>query len=543
MIAEASIQQLKALIDIIDIISHYIQIKKSGANYSACCPFHDEKTPSFMVSPSKGFYHCYGCGVGGDAIKFVMEYEKLSFTEAIEKIASLVGFTLEYTKSQKRVDFKFLDKVAEFYQNKLSHSPEILDYLGKRGLTAESIAKFHLGFCGAGFESVKLADQYNARREAIELGILGEDDQRVYARFFNRIMFPICSPNGQIIGFGGRSLDNAGAKYINSPQTKVFNKSKLLYGYHLAKEKIYSQKQIIITEGYLDVIMLHQAGFQNVVATLGTALTPDHLPLLNKGEPQIIVSYDGDKAGINAAFKASKLLASNSKDGGVVIFANGADPADMILAQQEQEVRRLFASPIPFVEFVLREISKAYDLTNPIQKEHALKECLEFLRSLSPVIQEEYKHFTAKLLKIQPHLINIKRPKAPKASKQHANLAELVLIKSILESPHYLELALEYLQAECFESHQSAFELILQGELEHPTLIGIRINEDIKALTEKEFQHQVFSFLLNFYEKKLKTIPLETGISYNQKLELIAKYRSCISQIRERKTNESFSLI
>ncbi|WP_027327015.1 DNA primase [Helicobacter pametensis] len=533
MITKESIEQLKARLDIIEILGNYIQLKRAGSNYSACCPFHDEKTPSFMVSPIKGIYHCYGCGASGDTIAFVMEYEKLSFAESVEKIASLVGFSLTYTQERQKQDSKFLDEIAQFYHSKLLQSEEALKYVKSRGISRESIERFNLGLCGAGFESVKFADMHNARSEAIELGVLGQDRDRVYSRFFERLMFPIYSPSGKVVGFGGRAMGENSAKYINSPQSKVFNKSKLLYAYHLAKESIYAQKQIIIAEGYIDVIMMHQAGFKNVVATLGTALTKEHLPLLSKGEPEVIVSYDGDKAGINAAFKAAKLLAG--REGGVVIFEGGADPADMVVAGKIEEIKSLLSSPIPFVEFVLEQIVGAYDLKNPLQKEKALKESLEFLHSLSSLLQEEYRAFLSRLLKIPLSLVRTRREKQVSsiARVDHASLTELVLIKSILEHHEFLDFAIEFLEIQSFQRHFEEFALILQEEWNHPALLGIRINEAIVALDFDDFKKQVRDFAIKDYQQKLKKIPFEKNLEYRQKIELITKYKNFIQKIQK----------
>lgn len=539
MISNESLEQLKQSIDIVEILGSYIQLKKAGANYSACCPFHHEKTASFMVSPSKGIYHCYGCGVGGDAIKFVMEYEKLSFVESIEKIASIMNFELVYTQEKsKKQDSKFLDKIATFYHQKLLSSPQVLDYAYRRGITQESIERFYLGFCGAGFESVRFADEMGARSEAIELGVLGRDNERVYARFFDRLMFPIYSPNSSVVGFGGRIMegDNV-AKYINSPQTKVFNKSKLLYAYHLAKESIFRQKQIIITEGYIDVIMLHQAGIKNAVATLGTALTSEHLPLLNRGEPKIIVSYDGDKAGINAAFKASKLLALEGKDGGVVIFEGGLDPADMIVAGRVEEVRGLFASPIPFVKFVLEQMVLNYDLHNPLEKERALKESLEFLHSLSSLIQEEYKLFLASLLKVPPTLIRTKNQKTPKTPQtliqEVYDVVEVALIASMYENESFLDFGVEYLEKTSFKECQREYELLLGGERENPLLQGLLMRESARVMSEEEFKKQIKIKAIQDYEEKIKLLISKEGIEYETKIRQMQEMREKINKIKK----------
>lgn len=533
MIAKVSIEQLKSRLNIVEILSQYIQLKRVGVNYSACCPFHGEKTPSFIVSPAKGIYHCYGCGVGGDAIAFVMEYEKLSFIESIEKIASMIGYSLTYTQEKPKKDSRFLDEIAQFYHSKLLELPEVLQYLKDRGISSESLGRFLLGFCGMGFESVKFADARHARMEAIELGVLGKDGDRVYSRFFDRLMFPICSNDGRVIGFGGRSLQKESkAKYINSPQSKIFNKSRLLYAYHLAKESIYSKNEIIIVEGYIDVIMMHQAGFKNVVATLGTALGKDHLPLLSRGEPRVIVSYDGDKAGINAAYKASRLLALSGKEGGVVIFDGGADPADMVAQGRIQEITTLLQSPIPFVDFVFDQMIKAYDLNQPLQKEKALKEALEFLHSLSPVLQQEYRGFLAGLLHLPSSLIRLKKASPITAIPKQIDLSELTLIKTLLENPSFINFALEYLDTKSFQIHSSEFSLILKEKWDDPALLGIRINPNIEILDFENFKKQIGLFLIKDYEQRLKKIPFQKQWGYEKKMQEVMKYRKLIEQIK-----------
>lgn len=539
MIAKESIEQLKASLDIVDILGNYIELKKAGVNYSACCPFHNEKTASFMVSPAKGIYHCYGCGAGGDAFKFVMEYEKLNFVESVERIATLCNFELTYTQERvKKQDSKFLEKIASFYHHKLLTSPQVLEYVYQRGISKESIERFGLGYCGLGFESVRFADELNARGEAIELGVLGRDGERVYARFFERLMFPIYSPNSSVVGFGGRIMQGENqAKYINSPQTKVFNKSKLLYAYHLAKESIFRQKQIIITEGYIDVIMLHQAGINNAVATLGTALTSEHLPLLNRGEPKIIVSYDGDSAGINAAFKAAKLLALEGKDGGVVIFENGMDPADMIVAGKAEEVKNLLASPIPFVRFVLEQLVLGYDLHNPLAKEKALKESLEFLHSLSPLIQEEYRSFLSKILKVPPNLIRVRNQKTLKtpqsAIQEVYDVVEVELIATMYENENLLDFGVEYLEKSCFKEFGREYEILLSGEKDNPLLQGLLMRGSARVMSEKEFKAQVKIKAILDLEEKIKLLIVKEGIEYETKSRQIQAMRERINKIRK----------
>ena len=333
MIEQNSIEQLKQIIDIVDVISNYVELRRAGANYVANCPFHNEKTPSFVVSPAKGYFKCYGCGVGGDSINFLMQKENIEFYEAVEKLASMYNFTLSYTNTKHNKDSSIenlLEQICKYYQKQLNSNQSILKYLDDRGISSQSIEKFSLGYSGESNDFINFLNQNKIPFDKLlEIGMIGKGNYGYFAKFNSRIMFPIFSASNKIIGFGGRVLSGNIAKYINSSQSKIFNKSRILYGYNLAKESIFRDKKVIITEGYIDVIMLSQAGFGNSVATLGTALTKEHIPLLSKSDADILLCYDGDSAGVNAAFKAALLL--SHKSGGVVLFKDNKDPADMVL--------------------------------------------------------------------------------------------------------------------------------------------------------------------------------------------------------------------
>ncbi|MGX3011136.1 DNA primase [Helicobacter sp. 23-1044] len=542
MIERESIEQLKQRADIYEIVSHYVELRRIGANYTACCPFHDENTPSFVVNPQRNIFKCFGCGEGGDCISFIMKIENLTYTEAVEKLAYLCNFTLTYT-DKKPLDFgvnESLSKIVSYYQNLLRQNSNILQYLRDRGISDESIAKFKLGFSGVGGDFIAfLRRNQMPFDKLLEVGVIGRDSNdinRFFARFSGRIMFPIFSTNGKPVGFGGRILSGDGAKYINSQQSKIFNKSRLLYGYNLAREGIFKKHQIIITEGYIDVIMLHQAGFTNAVATLGTALTQSHLPLISRGEVDILLCYDGDNAGINAAFKASLLLAN--KNGGVVIFENGKDPADMVVEGKIADLEKLFSAPIPFIKFVIQTIANRFDLGNPLQKERALNEILDFMKNLSPLLRDEYKDFVANTLQIAPRLLNLRKNSKTSDSNSNApnhrfanpSNAEEILLKSILEDNALLEIALEYLSEGIF-THKEAFLALKRGELEHKDLLGIAIDEHIKALNYADFKEQMRLFLINAYAKMLEKVKtsgdlgdkIERVFAINGKINLLKK--------------------
>ena len=534
MIEKTSIEQLKNIVDIVDVIGNYIELKKAGSNYKALCPFHDEDTPSFVVSPSKQIFHCFGCGAGGDAIKFVMEYEKLSYPEAIEKLASMYNFSLSYTQSQKSGAnlFKALESINELYKRSLFAHKGALEYLKNRGVSDASIEKFEIGYAPSSNEQIDyLKSRFIPLQDAIEAGILAKEHS-LYARMVERITFAIYSPNGALVGFGGRTITNHPAKYLNTPQTKLFNKSKLLYGYHIAKQSIYRQKRLIVTEGYLDVVMLHQAGFETAVATLGTALTPQHLPLLRKGEPQVILSYDGDKAGIAAAMKAAKMLASSGIDGGVVIFPAGQDPADMVQKGAIQALEELFATPKPFTEFVLQTIAKSYDLTNPREKEKALFAGVEFLRTLSPLLQEEYRDYLATLLGIH----RSKVPLSPSKAQSRPNLEtkdtkELSLIKTILLYPELIDDVLDIIDINHFIHHKEEFEQAIAQNMEHPKVREIFLDEDILPLDREGLREELLVFLIKYYENRLKELK-RMQMPFEKKSFLIRKYRENILKLK-----------
>lgn len=540
LITQESIDALKNQLDVVEVVSHYIELKKMGSTFKACCPFHQENTPSFVVNSSKGFYHCFGCGASGDSITFVMEYEKINYKEALEKLAQFYNVTLVYdNQKQQNVDSKIMDFMNDYYQNGITK--EVESYIHSRGISNVMKEKFELGYAGHNYEIMAYLQKNSVdMQEALNLGILGVDNEngvkRYYARLTQRLIFPIRSPQNKIIGFGGRTLGNHPAKYINSPQTKLFNKSQILYGYPQAKESIYKKEEIIITEGYLDVIMLHQAGFTNAVATLGTALTKEHLPLLSKGNPKIIVAYDGDNAGMNAAFKAASLLSLAKKEGGVVLFDGGLDPADMVKNGEIERLKELFVSPIPLIDFVLEEMIKKYDITNPVQKDKCLQEVLEYLHQFSAVIQEEYKGFLAQKLKLPPHLIKTQKYNEAKIVKNQGDiydLAEKIIIKSVLEDSSLLEYVMDFLEPSMFFTQQESFLKLIKGDLQDKSLIGILLDSKIKPQNKEKLKQQMIMILHKFYEEQKNKIIQDKNLSLREKAFLLRKYQKYLENLKK----------
>ncbi|SFZ97528.1 DNA primase [hydrothermal vent metagenome] len=535
MIDNSSIESLKNSIDIVDVIGNFIELRKAGANYKANCPFHGEKTPSFVVSPSKQIYHCFGCGVGGDSIKFVMELEKLSYPEAIEKLASMFNFSLNYTKgSSDYSDAKrILDAIQNWYVKNLEHNSVARNYLLDRGISESSIQKFGIGYVPDG-NSVSnfLNSALLPIPQAIEAGVLAEGENgRPYARLVERITFPIFSSSGAAVGFGGRTITNHPAKYINSPQTKLFNKSRLLYGYNVAKESIYKSKKIIVTEGYLDVVMFHQAGFTQAVASMGTALTAEHLPLLRKGDPKVILAYDGDKAGQSAALKAAQMLSHAGFDGGVVLFPDGKDPADLIADGRTEEVAKLLREAKPLIPFVLEQCIYAYNLNDPREKEASFAAAKQFLDGLSQIIKDAYIPMAAALLDISPAFFGSKTNHGKvreNFSQKRDDVAQLSILKTLLEKPNLIDSVLNVIEVSMFGVYAELFSALINGEKNHPHLMGLEVDDSFQVMSEEELKDVLRNFLIKHYDSKLKSIKIDQNLPLNKKMFMIRKIKTDI---------------
>ncbi len=374
------IDQLLNRIDIVDLIDGYVPLKKAGANYKANCPFHGEKTPSFTVSPAKQFYHCFGCGVSGTAISFLMDYDHMEFREAIEKLASGAGmeipeesqgFKPKQTMSQGIDLYQLMNEVNDFYQTQLrqnSDKQQAVDYLQKRGLSGDIAKRFGLGFAPEGWDNLmsKLGATAPAQKALLDTGMLTQNEKkRTYDRFRHRIMFPIHDHRGRVVGFGGRVLDQGEPKYLNSPETPIFHKGSELYGLFAARGGIKEADGVLVVEGYMDVVALAQAGINNAVATLGTATTPMHLQRLFRHTPNITFSFDGDRAGRSAAWKALETSLPSLQDGFQVSFLflpDGEDPDTMVKKVGKEGFEELIRNATPLPDFLIDSLQKQADI-------------------------------------------------------------------------------------------------------------------------------------------------------------------------------------
>ena len=555
MIDPKSIEKLKNQIDIVDIIEHFLPVKKMGTNYKCVCPFHDDRNPSMSISQSKQIFHCFACKAGGDAIKFVMDYEKLTYPEAIEKIAQISNFSLEYINDKvptQKENKHILEKANAFYRSEFFKHEAAVRYIYSRGINDAMIEKFELGWAGDSASTIRLLQNENIEpKEALEVGIVKQNEKGIYASFIERITFPIYSHTTRLVGFGGRTISDHPAKYVNSPQSSVFDKSKLLYGYHLAKQSIFEKKQIIITEGYLDVIMLHYAGFTNAVAVLGTALTTSHLPLLKRGEISVVLCFDGDGAGINAAIKSSRLLSQNEIDGSVVIIKGGADPADMVFAGRSEELKEMFDSGTELGEFYIEQIVKKYDISRPVQKQKCLEEIMEFTNSLKPVISNSYENLVANLLKIEVGTFSLSNQKHSSTQSQNfananrqteqnlqkktkTDILEFSILKSMLANKGYETIVLNELEEKFFLHHKNYFQAALAPKIEANAVLvrEIYVDDSAKvASSEESLREAILKLKLKYYEKFRE----DTKNSHKpHKLEMMQKISEIIKGIHEK---------
>ncbi|ECR3412584.1 DNA primase [Campylobacter jejuni] len=479
MITKESIENLSQRLNIVDIIENYIEVKKQGSSFVCICPFHADKNPSMHINPTKGFYHCFACKAGGDAFKFVMDYEKLSFADAVEKVASLSNFTLSYTKEKqenKKELKSILPSLNAYFKDNLKHHKEVLTYLYQRALNDKDIAKFELGFAGASEDSIRLLqNQKIPLEDAMSVGALKKDENNeFYASFIWRITFPIYDHKDLLVGFGGRTLNpNVPAKYVNSPQNILFNKSRIFYAFNIAKENIAKKKEIIVCEGYMDAIAFHKAGFNNAVAVLGTALTEHHLPLIRRYDAKVILCFDNDEAGLKAATRSAFLLSTNKIDGKVAILQGGKDPAELVAKNESTKLHDILDEGIELGEFYIRRLISTHSIISALDKQKALETIQKFTFNLEPLVANSYTSLVSNLLKVDEKFIvlsqnskkNIQTPLISQNKynfpKEKIHIAELELIAFLKQHPDICNDFKQISDSVCFK-HKILLDKILE---------------------------------------------------------------------------------
>ena len=406
MIPQSFIQELLARVDIVDVVGRHVKLKKGGANWMGLCPFHGEKSPSFSVSPTKQFYHCFGCGAHGSAIGFLMEHAGLGYVDAIHDLARSAGMTVPDERPDepsRRRDPDLLETLAvatRFYKQRLKETPRAIDYLKGRGVSGETAARFGLGYAPDGWRSLEAAVPDYSASTLVEAGLVIESEpqandapsagerpgrRRRYDRFRDRVMFPIRNPRGQVIGFGGRVLGQGEPKYLNSPETPLFSKGRELYGLFEGRDAIRQADSVIVVEGYMDVVMLAQHGVRNAVATLGTATTPHHVQKLLRSVERVVFAFDGDAAGRRAAWRALEAclpLVADTKRIDFLFLPSEHDPDSFVRERGADGFAQALAAAQSLSEFMLRELSGRVDLDTPEGRARLQAEARPLLRAM-----------------------------------------------------------------------------------------------------------------------------------------------------------------
>ena len=453
MIPESYIQELLQRIDVVDLIDGYVPLKKAGANYAACCPFHNEKSPSFTVSPGKQFYHCFGCGAHGTAIGFLMEYSGLGFIDAIKELSQRAGMQMPEEDGRRHEDgpkittlTEAMARAAKYYYDQLKRSETAIAYLKKRGLSGEIAQKFGIGYAPDGWQNLGAAfDDYSAG-ELQQAGLVIRNEQgRLYDRFRDRVMFPILNQKGEVIAFGGRVMGAGEPKYLNSPETPLFEKGREVFGLPQARAALREKNTAIVVEGYMDVVALAQHGVGNAVATLGTATTATHVQKLLRQVDRIVFCFDGDNAGRKAAWRAlenSLEALPEQKNIGFVFLPETEDPDSFVRQHGAEAFERLIAQAMPLSEFMLRELASRCDMTSAEGRARLVSEAKPLLvRLQTPLLRlqlvkrlAEASGFSQEEVERLCDLRPIARPAPVRAPRQAPSLLR-PLLRMLLQKP------------------------------------------------------------------------------------------------------------
>ena len=535
MIPQSFILDLLNRVDIVDAIDRYIPLKKAGANFIACCPFHNEKTPSFTVSQSKQFYHCFGCGAHGNAISFLMEYSGLSFTDAVSQLAEYAGMQMpvpmavpmslpdsnggsgsseEFVQNKADISTQDLNQAlqvaAQFYKSQLKLSQKAIDYLKKRGLSGKTAARFGIGYAPAGWQGLSAAfpDYKSEQTRSIlqQVGLVIVDEDKQYDRFRDRIMFPIVNLKGYIIGFGGRVIEQGEPKYLNSPETVLFGKGRELYHLFSARRAIREADRVIVVEGYMDVIALSQHGIDYVVATLGTAITSFQIQRLMRQTDNIIFCFDGDNAGRKAAWRAlenSLEFLSDNKYLGFLFLPEGEDPDSYVSRNGKELFEQQLTLATPLSEFMFKElcldinlqtsegkarlIHQTKPLLQQIKAPALVSMLLKRLEELSGINQNQ----VVGLMQLKPLLKKTNTQQGPLARQLITPYRRIIMM--LLCRPSYLEKLDRELLVECDETKQE------QGALK--ALVDL-LDKNLH-LIESPLTHSVLTYFNDIPHKAL----------------------------------------
>ncbi|WP_295676631.1 DNA primase [Intestinibacter sp.] len=588
------IEEIKSRCDIVDVISDYMQLKSSGSNYTGLCPFHSEKTGSFMVSKSKQIYKCFGCNAGGDVISFVMRYENVDFMDAVKILARRCGITLERNISEEeKKKIQEINKFREihteaarfYFANLLGTKNPGYEYLKKRGLSDKIIKKFGLGYSLNSWNSLMnylLAKGYD-KTDLVKCGLVTHktETNKYFDRFRNRVMFPIFNYNGKVIGFGGRVLDDSLPKYLNSPETLVFNKRLNLYGLNISKKSI-KDDTLILVEGYMDLISLYQNNIENVVATLGTALTIEQARLIRKFAKNVIISYDSDQAGQNATLRAIDILLQADIKVKILNLKDCKDPDDFIKKYGFEGYKKAMEDSDYYIKYKIDILKKKYNLNNDSQKMSFVEEATFMLKKLkSPIEKDLYAKYLSDLTNISIESIRASvgikvNSNYNKTNKRNTNVhkkieqmskiqdgylkVEAKFIKLLMENKNLRESVLQDINEQqfLFDETKEIFNYIIKNrELDKITIDKIKslniseeyVNniqniqiEEINTYTLESTKNIIKQIKKNIIDNEIKSMSYQIK-ELSSKLELLKKTNGNTKEVDEKIMNLSLEIL
>ncbi len=559
MIPQSFIQDLLNRVDIVDVIEGHLPLKKAGANYIACCPFHGEKTPSFTVSPTKQFYHCFGCGAHGTAVSFMMEYVGVDFIEAINDLASRVGIQVpapekkeydgtsgfrvggENKESSSQNMFEAMSTITKFYKDQLKCSERGISYLKKRGLTGETAARFGIGYSPAGWQNLAEIFPNYESPILVKIGMVKENEEKKrYDRFRDRIMFPILNLKGKVVGFGGRVITKDEPKYLNSPETPLFEKGQELYNLFAARRAIRDAKKVLVVEGYMDVVVLSQYGIEYAVATLGTATTPRHVQKLLRQTDNIVFCFDGDDAGRKAAWRALENSLAQFVDGknvGFLFLPDGEDPDSYVQKFGKDSFEELIDQALPLSIFLFQRLSEGMNLQTS-------EGCTKLVKNSKPLLAQ----ITAPILSLMlikrlaelsginqeelENLLQIKRVSSPSRRGRISRPSPMSpcrwLIQILLHDPDYSSKLDRDLLSEYVEnSDEMAVLLSLIKFIDTHPIIG-----------ENTAIPSAITYFYNSPHRELLEKAQSATLSWDNEIDLEAEFNGALARLREMKCKQ-----
>ena len=550
------IDDLLTRADVVDVINARVPLKKKGREYGACCPFHNEKTPSFTVSPSKQFYHCFGCGVHGSAITFLMEYEHLDFVEAIESLADSMGVIVPREKGGKAPSaeqiqrskdlYTLLEDANSYYQLQLKNTPQAIDYLKDRDLSGDICKRFNIGYSISGWDNLlkhfaNNQSHHYSEQQLIDSGlVIQKDDGKMYDRYRERIMFPIRNRKGQVIGFGGRVLGDDLPKYINSPETTIFHKGRELYGFYEARKNTQKLERIIVVEGYMDVIALAQFDISYAVATLGTATTQDHIKQLFRAVPEVIFCFDGDRAGREAAWRALENAMPVMQDGKEIRFLflpDGEDPDTQVRKIGKDAFEDNYSKASSLNAYFIENLNERFNIASDEGKARFIQEAAKILQLMpDTLVKDQLILRLAKQTNIDERILRKRNIASSIATDQLANYNQNNKISRISNR----------------EVRQTPIRYAISLLLSEPSLINLVNNIEEIALSKLPGSDLLTTLIEAFQEnpdikpiallERWKNTEFEAPLSQLMKwhpetedLEILqGEFNGCLLQIRKR---------